>query len=270
MSHRFNTGSLSLLLSAGFMVPIMGWVAVAAADHGPSEKEEEPAPRHRISFGAQWFGASEGNSITGSLTYSWVPLEHHGFAATVPLVRSDVTGAEGTGIGDTRLQYSYVPSAKITAAAWVPTTLGMGFGLIVPSGDPAKGTGVDRWVAIPTLGWVFTLGEKFALQPSLQYLYSFGEDSVDDHVSSANLVLTFLYVAKSEFWIDFTASLFRDFEPVETTNEDLFLTIGQQFTRVLGGSVTLGSVERPPIQNPDYARSSDEFVELTLHFVLPW
>jgi hypothetical protein len=270
MSHRFNTGSLSLLLSAVFMVPIMGWVAVAAADHGPSEKEEEPAPRHRISFGAQWFGASEGNSITGSLTYSWVPLEHHGFAATVPLVRSDVTGAEGTGIGDTRLQYSYVPSAKITAAAWVPTTLGMGFGLIVPSGDPAKGTGVDRWVAIPTLGWVFTLGEKFALQPSLQYLYSFGEDSVDDHVSSANLVLTFLYVAKSEFWIDFTASLFRDFEPVETTNEDLFLTIGQQFTRVLGGSVTLGSVERPPIQNPDYARSSDEFVELTLHFVLPW
>ena len=201
MSHRFNTGSLSLLLSAGFMVPIMGWVAVAAADHGPSEKEEEPAPRHRISFGAQWFGASEGNSITGPLTYSWVPLEHHGFAATVPLVRSDVTGAEGSGIGDTRLQYSYVPSAKITAAAWVPTTHGVGFGLIVPSGDPARGTGFDRWVAIPTPGWVFTFG--------------------------------------------------------------------QQFTRVFGGTVTLGSVERPPIQNPDDARSSDEFVELTQHLVLP-
>jgi len=145
----------------------------------------------------------------------------------------------------------------------------MGFGLIVPTGDPAKGTGVDRWVAIPTLGWVFTVGKKFALQPSLQYLYSFSEEISEQHIRSANLVLTFLYVAKSGFWIDYTASLFRDFEPVETTNEDHFLTFGQQFTKVLGGSVTLGSIERPPIQDPDFARSSDEFVELTLHFVLP-
>jgi hypothetical protein len=58
MFHRFNTRSLSLLLSAGFMAPIMGWVAVAAADHGPWEKEKEPVPRHRISFGAQWFDGS--------------------------------------------------------------------------------------------------------------------------------------------------------------------------------------------------------------------
>ena len=199
-----------------------------------------------------------------------MPLKHHGFAVTVPLVESGVSGAEGTGIGDTRLQYSWVPSAKITAAAWMPSTLGMGFGLIVPSGDPAKGTGVDRWVAIPTFGWVFTFGEKFALQPSLQYLYSFGEESPDNRVSSANLVLTFLYVAKSEFWIDLTSSIFRDFEPIVTTNEDFFLTFGQQFTEVFGASVTLGSIERPPIQNPEFARSSDQFLELTAHFVLPW
>ena len=90
------------------------------------------------------------------------------------------------------------------------------------------------------------------------------------HIRSANVVLTFLYVAKSEFWIDFTVSIFRDFEPIETTNEDLFLTFGQQFTEVFGGSVTLGSIERPPIQSPEFERSSDEYVELTLHFVLPW
>jgi hypothetical protein len=270
MSSRFTAGSVSFLLWAALMVPALGWVTVAAADQEPSEKEEDPAPRHRFSLGAQWFDAAEGDSVIGSLTYSWVPLKHHGFAATVPLVGSDVSGAEGSGIGDTRLQYSWVPSANITAAAWVPTTLGMGFGLIVPTGDPAKGTGVDRWVAIPTLGRVFALGKKFALQPSLQYVYSFGEDTGDEHIRSANLVLTFLYVAKSEFWIDLTASLFRDFEPVKKTNEDLFLTIGQQFTRVLGGSVTVGSIERPPIQNLDFARSSDEFVELTLHLVLPW
>ena len=277
MSRRFITGGIWLRLSTALIVILVsaaiaaaGQESLEAAAEEPLKKDEERAPRHRISFGAQWFDAAEGDSVTGSLTYSWVPLKHHGFAATIPLVGSDVSGAEGSGIGDTRLQYSWVPSANITAAAWVPTTLGMGFGLIVPTGDPAKGTGVDRWVAIPTLGWVFTLGKKFALQPSLQYLYSFSEERSEEHIRSANLVLTFLYVAKTGFWIDYTASVFRDFEPVETTNEDHFLTFGQQFTKVLGGSVTLGSIERPPIQNPDFARSSDEFVELTLRFVLPW
>ena len=277
MSRRFITGGIWLRLSTALIVILVsaaiaaaGQESLEAAAEEPSKKDEERAPRHRISFGAQWFDAAEGDVVTGSLTYSWVPLKHHGFAATVPLVGSAASGAEGSGIGDTRLQYSWVPSADITAAAWVPTTLGMGFGLIVPTGDPAKGTGVDRWVAIPTLGWVFTLGKKFALQPSLQYLYSFGEEISEQHIRSANLVLTFLYVAKSGFWIDYTASLFRDFEPVETTNEDHFLTFGKQFTKVRGGSVTRGSIERPPIQDPDFARSSDEFVELTLHFVLPW
>ena len=270
MSRQSNAGSVSLLLSTALVVVVLGSVSIASAEQESSETEKEPAPRHRISFGAQWFDSAEGDSVTGSLVYSWVPLKHHGFAATMLLVGSDVSGAEGSGIGDTRLQYSWVPSADITAAAWVPTTLGLGFGLIVPTGDPAKGTGVDRWVAIPTFGWVFTLGKKFALQPSLQYLYSFGEEISDQHIRSANLVLTFLYVTKKGFWIDYTASVFRDFEPLETTNEDHFLTFGKQFTKILGSSVTLGSIERPPIQNPDFARSSDEFVELTLHFVLPW
>jgi len=283
-THDWDSKKFSLPIGVRHCPIIVLWVAVAVAvcfvddlhaaegsDPATSEVEiEESAPRHRISLGAQWFDASEGNSLVGALTYSWVPHAHHGLAATIPLVRSNSSGAEGSGVGDTRVQYSWVPSATITAAAWVPSTLGMGFGLIVPTGDPAKGTGVDRWVAIPTLGWVFTFGERFALQPSLQYLQSFAEESPEDEVSSANLVLTFLYVAESGFWIDYTASIFRDFEPVETTNEDHFLTFGKQFTRVFGASVTLGSIERPPIQTPEFARGSDEFVELTAHFVLPW
>lgn len=259
--------ALKSLLLAGVLVTA-AFVPGAAAEDEPAESEKPP--KHRISLGAQWFDGSEGDSVTGSLTYSWVPHPHHGLATTMLLVGSDVPGAEGSGIGDTRIQYSWVPSADITAAAWVPTTLGMGFGLIVPTGDPAKGTGVDQWVAIPTLGWVFTLGENFALQPSLQYLYSFDDELPETHVSSANVVLTFLYVSNSAFWIDFTASIFRDFEPLETTNEDLFLTFGQQFTEVFGASLTIGSIERPPIQNPEFERSSDEFIELTAHFVLPW
>lgn len=208
--------------------------------------------------------------MTGALSYSWVPLEHHAFAATLALVGSDISNAEGSGVGDTRLQYSWVPSATITAGAWVPKTLGMGFGLIVPTGDAAKGTGADRWVAIPTLGWVFLIGERFSILPSLQYFHSFGEGSAGEDFSSANLELGFLYVWGSRFWINFTPSVFRDFEPIGDTNVDLLLTFGMQFSKVVGASLTLGNIERPPDQDPDFVQDSDSFAEITLHFVLPW
>jgi hypothetical protein len=162
----------------------------------------------------------------------------------------------------------YVPSANLTAASWVPSTLGMGFGLIVPTGDPAKGTGSDRWIAIPTVGWVFLIGERFSILPTLQYLQSFNESPEADDISAANIEVGFLYVTKAELWINYTPSLFRDFKPVDDTNLDHFLTVGKQFTGILGGSLTLGSIERPPVQDPGVARSSDQFVQITLHFVL--
>ena len=221
-----------------------------------------------MDFGVQWFDAAEGNTYTGSLDYSWVPLDHHGFAVTLPLIGSDLGETTGSGIGDTRIQYSYVPSANLTAASWVPGTLGMGFGLIVPTGDPAKGTGVDRWIAIPTVGWVFNLNERFSILPTLQYLQSFGEDSEADEISAANFELGLLYVTKSELWINYTPSLFRDFKPIADTNLDHFLTVGKQFTRTLGSSLMLGSIERAPVQDAGIARSSDQFVQITLHFVL--
>jgi hypothetical protein len=238
------------------------------ADDDSDAVPAQGTPRHRIDFGIQWYDAAEGDTFTGSIDYSWVPLDHHGFAVTVPLVGSDFGETEGSGIGDTRIQYSYVPSTKLTAASWVPNTLGMGFGLIAPTGDPAKGTGAGRWIAIPTVGWVFPVGERFAILPTLQYLQSFNERSEVDEISAANLELGFLYVARSELWVNYTASLFRDFEPVDETNLDHFLTVGKQFSRTLGSSLTLGSIERPPVQDPAIARSSDQFVQITLHFVV--
>jgi len=233
----------------------------AAADEGSTQSAQPSSPRHRVDFGVQWYDAAEGDSVIGSLNYSWVPLDHHAFAATVLLVGSDLSNAKGSGVGDTHLQYSWVPSATLTANA---------FGLIVPTGDAAKGTGADRWIAIPTLGWVFLIGERLSILPSLQYFHSFREASAAEDISTANLELGFLYVWNSRFWIKYTPSLFRDFQPVDDTNLDHFLLFGMQFSKTLGGSLTLGSIERPPIQDPGLARSSDQFAEVTLHIVLPW
>jgi len=266
--RRFQGSKTAFWL--GCVVVSLILVSDVAADEESTGSGQPSSPRHRVDFGVQWFDATEGDSVIGSLSYSWVPLDHHAFAATVLLVGSDLSNAKGSGVGDTRLQYSWVPSATLTANAWVPKTLGMGFGLIVPTGDAAKGTGADRWIAIPTLGWVFDIGERFSILPSLQYLHSFREASAADDISTANLELGFLYVWGSQFWIQYTGSLFRDFEPVDDTNLDHFLLFGMQFSKTLSGSLTLGSIERPPIQNPNLARSSDQFAEVTLHIVLPW
>lgn len=265
---RFHEARIASLLCCGLVIFL---VAIGvAADEGSEASPQQGSPRHRIDFGLQSFDAAEGDSVTGSLDYSWVPLNHHSFAVSTLLVGSDLSGAEGSGIGDTRLQYSWVPSAKLTAASWVPNILGMGFGLIVPTGDPSKGTGDDRWIAIPNVGWVFVVNERLSFLPTLQYLQSFNENPAADDISAANLELGLLYVSKSEFWINYTPSLFHDFQPVDDTNLDHFLTFGKQFTRTLGVSMTLGLIERPPVQGASFARSSDQFTQITLHFVPPY
>ena len=71
-----------------------------AADEGSTDSGEETSPKHRIDFGVQWYDAAEGNSATGSLSYSWVPLDHHAFAATLLLVGSDLSNAKGSGVGE--------------------------------------------------------------------------------------------------------------------------------------------------------------------------
>jgi hypothetical protein len=227
-------------------------------------------PRNRVDFGAERFDAEGGRSLIGFLNYSWVPHSNHALAATVLLIGSEYSETEGSGVGDLRLQYSFVPSAKLTASPWVPTSLGMGFGLIIPTGDPEKGTGDDRWVAIPTIGWVANITKRLAILPTLQYFDTFREGESGQEFSAANLELGFLYVTRSEFWVNYTPSIFRDFEPVEDTNVDHTLILGKQFTRVLAMSLTLGTVERGPVQSEDFQRGADRRAGLTFHFVLPW
>ena len=74
-------------------------VAIGVADDEGSEASPPQAPpRHRIDFGLQSFDAAEGDSVTGSLDYSWVPLDHHSFAVSVLLVGSDLSRESQVGL----------------------------------------------------------------------------------------------------------------------------------------------------------------------------
>jgi hypothetical protein len=263
MYHRLAIAALSLLLVSG----------VAHGDDVTPEEDqgtETRDPKHRIDFGVEWFDAEEGRSATGYLNYSWVPHPSHALASTLLLVGSDFAETEGSGIGDLRVQYSWALGAGLTASPWVPNSLGMGFGLIIPTGDPAKGTGDDRWVAIPTFGWVVNIKQRFSLLPTLQYFITFNEGLEAQEFRAANLELGFVYVTKSEFWFNYTPSLFRDFRPVDDTNLDHTFIVGKQFKRGIGVSLTLGTVERGKIQQEQFQRESDYRAALTGHFVLPF
>ncbi len=232
-------------------------------------EQREAARKHRIDFGMEWFDSAEGATATGALNYTWVPHPSHATSATLLLVGSDLGETEGSGIGDLRLQYSWTPSVRLSASPWVPQAFGLGFGLILPTGDPAKGTGDDRWVAIPNFGWVFPIKKRFSILPTLQYFKTFNEGPDGIEFSAANLELGFIYVTKSEFWFNYTPSYFRDFEPIDDTNIDHSFTVGKQF-RVFGVSLQLGTVERGKIQGDEFSASADKRAALTFHFVLPW
>jgi len=239
-------------------------------DSPDQDAPEARVPKHRIDFGVEWFDAVEGRSATGALNYSWVPHPSHALASTLLLIGSDLAETEGSGIGDLRVQYSWALGAGLTANPWVPNSLGMGFGLVIPTGDPAKGTGDDRWVAIPTFGWVVNFKERFSLLPTLQYFITFNEGPAAQEFRAANLELGFVYVTKSEFWFNYTPSVFRDFEPVDDTNVDHTFIVGKQFKRAIGVSLTLGTVERGKLQREELQRGADYRAALTGHFVLPF
>ena len=113
-------------------------------------------------------------------------------------------------------------------------------------------------------------GIVILLLPTLQYFITFNEGQAAQEFRAANLELGFIYVTKSEFWFNYTPSLFRDFEPVDDTNIDHTFIVGKQFKRAIGVSLTLGTVERGKIQREEFQRSADYRVGLTGHFVLPF
>jgi hypothetical protein len=169
--------SAGMLLALSFPVVLAGAEEPAdvAADIAP-----QAAPRHRFDLGANFFDTEEGETVTGLLSYTWIAHPSHAFSLTLPFVGADLSETEGSGIGDLVAQYSWVPSVELDANPWFPRSMGIGLTLIMPSGDPDKGIGDDRWVAIPNLGWVVPINRRLSFLPLLQYLRSFSDMSEED------------------------------------------------------------------------------------------
>ena len=157
--------------------------------------------------------------------------------------------ASGSGIGDLLLRYNWVPSLTLTADPWVPNSLGIGLGLLVPTGDAAKGTGGDQWVIAPSLGWAAKIAKRTTLLPQLQYMKSFAEGELAQGMQTIALSADLIHVFLSKFWVQYTPAASYDLE-AETYEFDNLVVLGQQFTRRVALRLELRTLNVADPQDP--------------------
>ena len=235
----------------------------------PSQKESDTSEQRatqRLDFGIDFYDASDGSIVRGGIDYNWAPHTNYSFAATMPIVNSRLAEVNGSGIGDLLLRYNWVPSLTLTADPWVPNSLGIGLGLLVPTGDAAKGTGGDQWVIAPSLGWAAKIAKRTTLLPQLQYMKSFAEGELAQGMQTISLSADLIHVFLSKFWVQYTPAASYDLE-AETYEFDNLLVLGQQFTRRVALRLELRTLN---VADPQAPAGDGRELDYRATFKLQW
>ncbi len=181
---------------------------------------------------------------------------HHQVTVAAPLVDSDIDSSSGLRGGDLKFGYSFTPNQKLTANPWVPSDVGIGVGLSIPTGDLDDGTGTGSWLLAPRLGYVATPGRNFAIAPSLEYIFSFAEETGAEEIRAAGMSVQMLYVDPKAFWIQWTPGYVYDIELDDGAFSNV-IRIGKLFARHFALSIDYGRLpvfsKTPGGSTTDYA-----------------
>ena len=134
--------------------------------NGSGEDSARDYPRHRINLGALFLDQVSSDSFNGIVGYTYNLTHNANIGVTVPYIDPDTSAAGNSGIGDTIVALSFVPSVRIGANPWVPRTVGTGIAVLAPTGDPDERRSLDSWVVAPYLGLIIPLSEKFFFAPA--------------------------------------------------------------------------------------------------------
>jgi len=240
------------------------------AEEASDNDAEDQRATQRLDFAIDFYQSEDGSIRRGGLNYTWAPLANHSFAATLPLVNSSLASVEGSGIGDLLLRYNWVPAMTLTADPWVPNSLGIGLGLLVPTGNAAEGTGGDQWVLVPSFGFVAKLGKRTTLLPQLQYTKSIAEGELAQGMQTIALSADLVHVALSKFWVQYTPTVSYDLE-AEQYEFDNLIVLGQQFTRRIALRLELQTLNVADPQDPaGDGRELDFRATLKLQWILAY
>ncbi len=236
-------------------------------DDGATD-DAEPGATQRLDVGFDLYDSPEGRVMRAGVNYNWTPSEDYSFAATVPVINAGLADVEGSGIGDLLLRFNWMPALTLTADPWVPNNLGIGVGLLVPTGDAAKGTGGDQWAIAPSFGWAAKLAKRTTILPQLQYIISFSEGELAQGTETISLSADLIHVTLSKFWIQYTPTGSYDLE-AEQYEFDNLLVLGQQVSRRIALRLELRTLNVADPQDPTGdGRDLDYRATLKLQWIL--
>lgn len=206
---------------------------------------EAATTHHRLDLGIDRLGRSDQHVTTVALGYTWAPGEHHSFNLTTRFVDPEGLGPadekDGFLFSDTVLYYSWSGSYTYDAKPWLPNRFGSGFGLFVPTGDAARGAGLDMWVAVPYLGVVRAATKRLTIAPTLTFAQSFAEGDLAVPLQAVGAEIGLLYAIAPRWWLFYRPTILRDFELSETVMLNLF-QLGRQIGKRHGISLEYGRI----------------------------
>lgn len=180
---------------------------------------------------------SDADEFSWAFQYTSVLGGKHQLTALLPLVDPDLGGLPALRNGDLALGYSYTYGEEITANPWIPSNIGTGIGLSLPTGDLADDTGSGSYIVAPRLGYVWQLNYGMALLPSLEYRRSFAAEDGAIDISAFGAALPLIYVNPRAFWVNVTPLYLRDITHA-TGSAGGALLVGKLFLKHLAVSLS--------------------------------
>lgn len=199
-----------LILACMALLPGTGMAGVRADNDDSLSALEAQGASRRFDTEVAFLDADGADELSWQLQYTSVLGKKHQLTAVVPFIDSDVGGRLSLRSGDLAIGYSYTFKQEITANPWIPSNIGSGIGISLPTGDLGDGTGSGSTIVSPRLGYVATLGKSMALLPSLQYRRSFARENGAADIKAIAGALPFFYVNPRAFWINLSPIYLRD------------------------------------------------------------
>lgn len=198
-------GWLALLFSANLY-------GVDADDTGPGRKvtlERAQTSVDRLDFSLARINQASGDQ--GGLVAQYNrTFGNHQVALATPFFDTTFGGGLYLHAGDLIFDYAWAPGQQFSAGPWVPSDVGTGIRLSVPTGSVANGTGSGSVILAPRLGGVIEVG-SWAIAPSIEYQYAFEYESNAELVRGVGLESQFIYISQQAFWFNLTPTYIRDF-----------------------------------------------------------
>jgi len=192
----------------------------------------------RFDFSVDYVSQDGDDQTTIEAQFTQVFATHHQVTMIAPLIDEGTDSSFNIRAGDLQFGYSYTPGHALTANPWVPSDVGIGFGLSIPTGDPNIGTGLGSYVLAPRLGFIKTFGSNFVISPTLKYQYSFKEQADGIKVREWVLGAPMTYVGKGTFWIQWIPTYLYDAQLNDGAIGNS-IVFGKVFRRHFGMSMSL-------------------------------